>query len=66
VRKAESILSTEINLINISEAKTSHPTTELVVILNEDHFLRALADTGASSNIILEKYTLKQLIKHDE
>jgi hypothetical protein len=41
-------------------AKSSHPTTELVVSLivnNEEHLLRALADTGASSSIILEAYT---------
>jgi hypothetical protein len=41
-------------------AKSFHPTTELVVSLivnNEEHLLRALADTGASSSIILEAYT---------
>jgi hypothetical protein len=40
-------------------AKSSHPTTEIVVSLivnNEEHVLRALADTGASSIIILEAY----------
>jgi hypothetical protein len=40
--------------------KSSHPTTELVVSLivnNEEHLLIALADTGASSIIILEAYT---------
>jgi hypothetical protein len=77
-RKAESILSTEINLTTVSDegeqqeylftssrpfsssktklAKSSHPTTELVVSLivnNEEHLLRALADTGASSSIML-------------
>jgi hypothetical protein len=70
-RKAESILSTEINITNSSDegeeylftsskpfcssktklAKSSHPTTELVVSLivnNEEHLLRALVDTGTS------------------
>ena len=50
-------------------AKTSHPTSELVVSLqlnNEEHLLRALADTGASSSIILEVYTSKQFIKTDK
>jgi hypothetical protein len=73
-RKAESLLSTEINLIHSSDedeeyfalpstisnasnqlVKTSHPTSELVVILKvnyEEHVLRALADTGTSSSII--------------
>ena len=49
--------------------ETSHPTTELVVILNvnhEEHVLRALADTVASSSIILEAYTSKDLIKQDK
>ena len=47
-------------------AKTSHPTSELVVSLTvnqEEHLLRALADTGASSSIILEAYTSEHLIK---
>jgi hypothetical protein len=41
-------------------AKSSHPTTELVVSLivnNEEHLVRALANTGTSSSIILEAYT---------
>jgi hypothetical protein len=49
--------------------KTSHPTTELVVSLqinDEKHLLRPLADTGASSSIILEAYTSKNLIKSDK
>jgi Leu/Phe-tRNA-protein transferase len=40
--------------------KSSHPTTELVVSLivnNEEHPIRALANTDASSSIILEAYT---------
>jgi hypothetical protein len=50
-------------------AKSSHPTTEFVVspiVNNEEHLLRALADTGASSSssiIILEAYTSAPLIK---
>jgi hypothetical protein len=42
-------------------AKTSHPTLELVVSLNinnEEQLLRALADTGASSSIFFEGYTI--------
>jgi hypothetical protein len=87
-RKAESILSIEINLTNSSDeseeylftfskpfssiktklAKSSHPTTELVVSLivnNEEHLLRALADTGASSSIILQAYTSAPFLKTD-
>jgi hypothetical protein len=92
-RKAESILSTEINLITSSDedtseeylftsskpfrssktklAKSSHPTTELVVSLivnNEEHLLRALADTGAissCSSIMLETYISALFIKTD-
>jgi hypothetical protein len=47
----------------------SHPTTELVVSLivnHEEHLLRALADTGASSIIILEAYTSAPFIKSDD
>jgi hypothetical protein len=52
-------------------AKSSHPTTELVVSLivnNEEHLLRALADTGASSSIIPEAYTsaIYPFIKTDD
>jgi hypothetical protein len=90
-RKAESILSTEINLTTSSDegeqqeylftsskpfsssktklAKSSRPTTELVVSLivnNEEHLLRALADTGASSSIILEANTSAPFIKTDD
>jgi hypothetical protein len=54
-------------------AKSYHPTTnqstELVVSLivkNEEHLLRALADTGASSSIILEAYISAPFIKTDD
>jgi hypothetical protein len=50
-------------------AKTSHPTSELVVSLNinnNEQLLRALADTGASSSIILKGYTSKNLIQRDK
>jgi hypothetical protein len=50
-------------------AKSSHPTTELVVsriVNNEEHSLRALADTGTSSNIILEAYTSASFSKTDD
>ena len=46
--------------------ENSHPTTKLVVTLNvnhEEHVLRALADTGASSSIILEASTSKYITK---
>jgi hypothetical protein len=33
---------------------------------HEEHVLRALADTGASSSIILEAYTSKDIIKHNK
>ena len=49
--------------------ETSHPTTELVVSLNvnhEEHVLRSLAETDASSSIILDAYTSKDLIKQDK
>jgi hypothetical protein len=48
---------------------TQQPTSELVVSLivnNEEHLLRALADTGASSSIILEAYTSAPFIKIDD
>ena len=48
--------------------ENSHSTTELVVSLNlnhKEHVLRALADTGASSSIILEAAS-KNLIKQDK
>jgi hypothetical protein len=48
---------------------TQQPTTELVVSLiinNEEHMLRVLADTGASSSIILEAYTSAPFIKTDD
>jgi hypothetical protein len=37
-----------------------------LIINNEEHLLRALADTCASSSIILESYTLAPFIKTDE
>jgi len=51
----------------IKQVEKSHPTTELVVTLkvkHEEYVLRALADTGASSSIILEAYVSKDVIKH--
>jgi hypothetical protein len=51
------------------QAKSSHPTTQLVVSIifnNEEDLLRALADTGASSSIILEAYTSAPFIKTDD
>jgi hypothetical protein len=90
-KKAEPLLSTEINLTTSSDEgekleylftsskpfsssktkleKSSHPTTELVVsviVNNEEHLLRKLADTGASSSIILEAYTSAPFIKTDD
>jgi hypothetical protein len=57
-----SIRSTFLILLKpLALAKSSHTTTtELVVSLiinHKEHLLRALADTGASSIIILEAYT---------
>jgi hypothetical protein len=49
-------------------AKSSHPNTELVVSLivnNQEHLPRALADTGASRSIILETYTSAPFTKTD-
>jgi hypothetical protein len=37
-----------------------------VIVNNEEHLLRALADTGASSSIILEAYTSAPFIKTDD
>ena len=68
----EEYFSTSPNFFRSSKpklAKTSHPTSELVVSLTvnqEEHLLRALADTGASSSIILEAYTSRHLIKNDD
>jgi hypothetical protein len=36
------------------------------IVNNEEHLLRALADTGASSSIILEAYTSAPFIKTDD
>jgi hypothetical protein len=62
-------LSPTICRTSIKEVKNIRPTTEFVVSLNvnhEEHVLRALADTGASSSIILEAYTSKDIIKQDK
>jgi hypothetical protein len=37
-----------------------------LIVNNEEHLLRALADTGASSSIILEEYTSSPFIKTDD
>jgi hypothetical protein len=37
-----------------------------LIVNNEEHLIRALADTGASSIIILEAYTLAPFIKTDD
>jgi hypothetical protein len=37
-----------------------------LIVNNEEHLLRALADTGASSSIILEAYTSSPFIKTDD
>jgi hypothetical protein len=37
-----------------------------LIVNNEEHLLRALADTGGSSSIILEAYTLAPFIKTDD
>jgi hypothetical protein len=37
-----------------------------LIFNNEEHLLRALADTGASSIIILEAFTSAPLIKTDD
>ena len=37
-----------------------------LTVNQEEHLLRALADTGASSSIILEPYASRHLIKNDE
>jgi hypothetical protein len=55
------LLLNPLDLAKLSQKNhlTQKPTTELVVSLivnNEKHLLRALADTGASSSIILEAY----------
>jgi hypothetical protein len=54
---------------NTKIAKTSHPTSELVVSLNvnhEEHLLRALADTGDSNSIIMETYISKPFNKNND
>jgi hypothetical protein len=50
-------------------AKTSHPTSEVFFCLTfnqEKYSLRAIADTGASSSMILEAYTSKPLINNND
>jgi hypothetical protein len=37
-----------------------------LIVDNEEHLVRALADTGASSSIILEAYTSAPFIKADD
>jgi hypothetical protein len=39
---------------------------EILIFNNEEHLLRALADTGASNNNILEAYTSAPFIKIDD
>jgi hypothetical protein len=61
----------KIRLINgpSNLAKSSHPTTELVVSLivnNGKHLLIALTDTCSSSSIILEAYNSAPFIKTDD
>jgi hypothetical protein len=49
--------------------KSSHPPTKFEVSLivnHEEHLLRALADTGARSSIILAAYTSASFIKTDD
>jgi hypothetical protein len=38
----------------------------VLIVNNEEYLLRALADTGASSSIILEAYTSAPFIKTDD
>jgi hypothetical protein len=48
---------------------TQQSVTEFLVsfiVNNEEHLLRALADTGASSSIILEAYISAPFIKTDD
>jgi hypothetical protein len=57
-----------ISKSSIKLVENSHPTTKLVVTLNvnhEEHVLRALANTGASSSIILVSNTSKDSIKQN-
>jgi hypothetical protein len=37
-----------------------------LIVNNEEHLIRALPDTGASSSIILETYALAPFIKTDD
>jgi hypothetical protein len=37
-----------------------------LIVNNEEHLLRVIADTGASSSIILEAYTSAPFIKTDD
>jgi hypothetical protein len=37
-----------------------------LIVINEEHLLRELADTGASSSIILQAYTSAPFIKTDD
>jgi hypothetical protein len=58
-----------LEIVNEQNYLTQKPSTELIVSLvfnNEEHLLRALADTGASSSIILEAYTSVPFIKTDD
>ena len=60
--------SPTISRTRIKPVENSHSTTELVVSLHVNHeerVLRELADTGASSSIILEAYTLARAFTWD-
>jgi hypothetical protein len=37
-----------------------------LIVINEEYLLRALADTGASSSIVLKTYTSAPFIKIDD
>jgi hypothetical protein len=56
-------------LILLKLAKASHLVTELVVSLivnHEEHLSRAIADTSASSRIVLDSYTSFPFIKTND
>jgi hypothetical protein len=61
--------SKSFSSIKTKLAKSSHPTNELIesiIVNDEEHQLKALAETGASSSIILEAYTSDLFIKTDD
>jgi hypothetical protein len=57
----------KLNLLNhLTQSPTTYFTIASFIVNNEDHLLRALADTGTSNSIILEAYNSVPFFKADD